>query len=157
QNPRIAFVNLAGDSCAAIAAEDRASLDELFRGNVQAATDLVACDVLFLYCNFDPRGKVIGAAKPLRGLIRESGARVVVIASDTPTGLFTDAEVQKEIHQGDNPPVNLVITYQRHGENFGRFFKSLFQQMWTGTPMGFAWIVLSPQGNLPPDETLPGT
>jgi hypothetical protein len=30
-------------------------------------------------------------------------------------------------------------------EAFSRFFKSLFQLMWTGMPMPMAWVKLAPQ------------
>jgi hypothetical protein len=157
ENPRVAFVNLAGAACAGIANEDRATIGSLFGSNLQAGDDLAICDVLFLYCEFDEHAKIVGVETPLRGLIRDSQARVVVVASESRPGLFSDPERQKQVHQNGNPAVNLVIALNRNGDTFGRFFRSLFEMMWSGSPMPLAWIALAPQGPAPADRTLPGT
>jgi hypothetical protein len=156
--PQIVFLNLAGASCAAIAAEDRAVIGELFGRNVQVTTVPVPCDVLFLYCDLEPSGKIVGQQGSLRSLIWDSKARVVVIASQVPTDFLSNREFQAALAKGDNPPVNLVITLNRNGDNFGRFFKSLFQMMWTGVPMPMAWGQLAPQvqGSQQRNDT-PGT
>src|SRR5262245_26489946 len=41
---------------------------------------------------------------------------------------------------------NLIITNNRNGAAFGRFFRSLFQLMHTGVSMPMAWVQLAPQG-----------
>jgi hypothetical protein len=154
--PRIAFVNLAGTSCATIAAEDRAVIGELFGRNVQVTTVPVPCDVLFLYCSLEPSGKIVGHEGSVRSLIRDSKARVAVVASQMPADLLSNREFQAALAKGNNPPINLVMTLNRNGDNFGRFFKSLFQMMWTGVPMPMAWVQLAPQGSQQPDN-IPGT
>jgi ribosomal protein L30E len=154
--PKIAFLNLAGTSCATIVAEDRAVIGELFGRNVQVTTVPIPCDVLFLYCSFDPSGRIVGQQETVRSLIRDSEARVAVIASQVPTDLLSNREFQAALAEGDNPPVNLVMTLNRNGENFGGFFKSLFQMMWTGVPMPMAWVQLAPQGPNQRDD-IPGT
>lgn len=154
--PRIAFLNLAGASCATMAAEDCAVIGELFGRNVQVATVSVPCDVLFLYCRFEPSGKILGQQASVRSLIRDSTARVVVIASEVPADFLSNREFQAAFGKGDNPPVNLVMTLNRNGENFGRFFRSLFGMMWKGVSMPLAWVQLAPQGPVQPDD-IPGT
>ena len=145
--PKVAFVNLSGTSCEAIAAADQAVMAGLFDGKVQSATAPVpACDVLFLYCACEPSGRIVGQALSLRDVIRESGASLAVIASEVRPELMADREFNKSLSRGNNPPVNLVITGNRNGEAFGLFFKSLFQLMWMGLPMPMAWVQLAPQG-----------
>ena len=154
--PMIAFLNLAGAACTTIAAEDRTLIGELFGRNVQLTTVPVPCDVLFLYCSFEPPGKIVGTEGSLRSLIRDSKARVAVVASQAPADLLSNREFQTALAKGDNPPVNLVMTLNRNGDNFGRFFKSLFELMWTGLPMPMAWVQLAPQGPQQRDD-IPGT
>lgn len=155
--PKIAFLNLAGASCATMAAEDCAVIGELFGRNVQVATVSVPCDVLFFYCRFEPSGKIVGQQASLRSLIRDSTARVVVVASEVPADFLFNPEFRAAAFgKGDNPPVNLVITGNRNGTNFGRFFRSLFGMMWKGVSMPMAWVELAPQGPVQPDN-IPGT
>jgi hypothetical protein len=114
----------------------------LFGRNVEVATVPVPCDVLFLYCSFEPSGKIVGQEGSLRSLIRDSKATVAVIASPLTFDLNRESR-SKVLDRGDNPPVNLVITLNRNGDNFGRFFKSLFELMWTqGLSMPVAWPLL---------------
>jgi hypothetical protein len=154
--PRIAFLNLAGESCAAIVAEDRAVIGELFGRDVQDATASVPCDVLFLYCCFEPSGKIVGQQASLRGLIRDSTAQVVVVASEVPASYLSNRKFQAAFAKGDNPPVNLVVTLNRNGDHFGRFFRSLFQMMWSGVSMPRAWVQLAPQSPAQRDD-IPST
>src|SRR5262249_51388566 len=133
-------------SCATIAADDRAVIGELFDQNVQVTSIPAPCDVLFLYCGFEPSGRMIGQQGSVRRLIRDTGAKVAVIASPVPAELLSNRDFQAGLAKGDHPPVNLVITLNRNGDTFGRFFKSLFQMMWTGVAMPMAWVQLAPQG-----------
>jgi hypothetical protein len=128
---------------------------ELFGRNVQVTTVPVSCDILFLYCSFEPSGKIVGEQESVRSLIRDGTARVAVVASEVPTALWSNREFQAMIAKGDNPPVNLVMTLSRKGDHFGRFFKSLFQMMWKGVSMPMAWVQLAPQGPVQPDD-VPG-
>jgi hypothetical protein len=155
-HPRIAFVNLAGDSCAAMAAADCAAIGGLFDGNVQVTTAAVSCSVLFLYCHFEPSGKIVGQQRAVRSLIRDSMAQVAVIASEVPTDFLSNPAFKSALAKGDNPSINLVVTLNRNGEHFGHFFKSLFQMMWKGESMPIAWVELAPQGPVQPDD-IPAT
>jgi hypothetical protein len=155
--PAIAFLNLGGASCEAIAAQDKQDAGGLFRGKVRNATaPTPSCDVLFLYCTFEPSGSIAGQSLSLRELIRDSGAKIAVIASEIRPEMLSNRDFQKSIQGGSNPPVNLVIVGNRNGEAFGRFFMSLFQSMWNGVPMPLAWVELAPQGPMQ-REDIPGT
>jgi hypothetical protein len=155
--PKIAFLNLAGASCATIAGQDRAVIGELFGRNVQVTTVPIHCDVLFLYCSFEPSGKIVGQQGSVRSLIRGCQARVAVVASQVPSHFLSNREFNAALIKGNNPPVNRVITLNRNGDNFGRFFKSLFEMMWTRVPMPMAWHQLAPQGPSQQRENVPGT
>ena len=65
-----------------------------------------------------------------------------------------DRRFAAALSQGDNPPINLVITFHRNGKDFARFFRSLFQLMWAGKSMPMAWVQLAPQIPGPPPRTL---
>jgi len=157
ERPTIAFLNLAGPSCAALAGEDKEAIADVFGDNVQVSADRVpTCDVLFLYCAFEPSGAVVGQTLSLRDLIGESGASIAVVASQVPSELSSGPEFPKLLSRGKNTPANLIITNNRKGAAFGKFFRSLFQLMQEGAPMPMAWVKLAPQGpHQPPD--LPGT
>jgi hypothetical protein len=155
--PTISFVNLLGPDGAALLADDETTIGPLFRGNVQVeAMPAVRADVLFVYCAIERSGQVVGQALSLRDLIGRSGARVAVVASDIAPGVLMDPGFQKSLSRGNNPPVNLVLTGNRNGENFGRFFKSLFELMGAGLPMPSAWGKLVPQTPHQPSD-VPGT
>jgi hypothetical protein len=155
--PRIAFLNLAGESCEAMVAEDRAEIGGVFHGKVEVATTPVpTCDVLFVYCALEPSGEVVGQQSTLRDLIGKSGASVAVIASEVRSEILWDRQFQKSLSRGNNPPVNLVITANRKGEAFGHFFRSLFELMRTGIPMPAAWATLAPQTRQQP-QNMPGS
>jgi hypothetical protein len=155
--PAIAFLNLCGASCEEIAAQDQQEVGRLFRGKVRKTTaPTPSCDVLFLYCTLEPSGRIAGRSLSLRDLIRDSGAKIAVIASETPPEMMSNREFPKSIQQGSNPPVNLIIVGNRNGEAFGRFFVSLFRRMWNGVPMPLAWVELAPQGPMQRKD-IPGT
>jgi hypothetical protein len=142
--PRIAFLNLGGESCKAMIAEDQAEIGGLFHEKEVATAPVPTCDVLFVYCTLEPSGDVVGQESSLRDMIGKSGASVAVIASEVRSKILWDRQFQKSLNRGNNPPVNLVITADRKGQAFGHFFKSLFQLMWTGVPMPAAWATLTP-------------
>jgi hypothetical protein len=155
--PTIAFLNLCGGSCEAIVAQDQAEIGALFQGRVQKATATAPrCDVLFLYCELDAAGKIMGQPLSLVDVIRESGAQIAVVASGMRPEIVSSSGFQKSLDSGSSQPTNLVMVLDRKGAAFGRFFRSLFQDMWTGVPMARAWVKLAPQApQQPPD--IPGT
>jgi hypothetical protein len=158
--PKIVFLNLAGARYATIAAEDQAAFGGLFDGHAEAANASVpTCDVLFLYADIEPSGKIVGQPWLVREAIRDSGAKIAVIASPVPKEIMSGQQwaIQKSAFARESyPAVDLVITLDRNGENFARFFKSIFQMMRTGQSMPMAWVQLAPQGPVQPKD-IPGT
>jgi hypothetical protein len=155
--PTIAFVNIAGASCEALVAQDRATIGGLFQERVQVATTpMPACDVLFIYCAVEPSGRLTGQAASLRDLIAKSGARIAVVASEVAPETFTGPGFRESLSRGAHPVANIVITLSRNGDAFGRFFTALFQMMWSGKSMPMAWVELAPQGPQQPKD-IPGT
>jgi hypothetical protein len=108
--------------------------------------------VLFVYCNFDASGRLVGFPFSVRDLSQGAGAHVAVIASDVSPALMSNPEFDKK----NGWPVNLVITLNRNGEHFGRFFQRLFSLMLAGKSMLMAWVELAPQGPHQPHD-IPGT
>lgn len=145
--PSIAFLNLGGARFEAIAATDQKDIGPLFGEKVQAATSPnLICDVLFLYCAFEPSGSIVGQALSVRDIVGNSGARVAVVASECPFDMMSNPGFTGNVGRSIHPPVNLVVVGNRNGEAFGRFFNALFQDMWNGVSMPFAWIKLAPHG-----------
>jgi hypothetical protein len=69
RQPTIAFLNLSGTGCDTIVAEDSAQIGGLFHGKIRVVTTGVpSCDVLFLYCDFEPSGRIVGEGSSLRDL-----------------------------------------------------------------------------------------
>jgi hypothetical protein len=139
-NPRVGILDLGGVETKELVRSDVAFLRTLF-ADVKAM-DLSApkCDVLFLYANLTPEGAIVGSSVGLREIIRESGSRVVVVASPNPSRSYINAGRQQAYGRA-----NLVMTLNRHGESFGRLFSGLFSKMKTGISMPVAWVELSPQ------------
>ena len=71
---------------------------------------------------------------------------MAVIASEVRADTLQNPDFVKSLARGDNAAVDLIITVNRNGEAFGRFFRSLFELMLTGVSMPMAWVTLAPQG-----------
>lgn len=156
-DPMLAFVNLAGAAGQSLMAQDRASLDDLFKDRTQVADrTLPRCNVLFLYCGLEASGGVTGTSFTFRDLIKGAGAHVAVIASDIQPALLQNPEFGKALSANKDWPANIVITVNRNGDHFGRFFHGLFAQMRAGVSMPMAWVELAPQGPHQPSD-IPGT
>jgi hypothetical protein len=152
-DPIIGFANLAGTHCEAIIAHDHASIGGLFPGKSRVtAASIPECNILFLYCTLLPSGKVSGYEATLRELIAKSRATAAVIASEVSADTLQNPDFVKSLARGDNAAVDLVITLNRNGEAFGRFFRSLFDLMLTGVSMPMAWVTLAPQGPYASDD-----
>lgn len=140
-DPVLGIASFQGESARRWVDEDRAALAPLFAQVHETVGAVPRCDVLFLYCAIGPDGRIGGTAAGLRGLIRDSGAKIVVVASENPVGAYTAAGA---------PTVpaafaNLVMTLDRKGSAFPSFFARLFADMFTGTSMPLAWVKLAPQ------------
>jgi hypothetical protein len=138
RNPKLAFLDLTFGASDRLVEEDRSTLRDLFPELTVSKDAVPQCDVLFLYATLEQGGALRGTHRFLRATIRDSGAKVVVVASENPS----------PPHGGGRPTygrANLVITLARRGDAFGRFFEELFASMMKGKPMPLAWVQLAPQ------------
>jgi hypothetical protein len=139
-SPSLGMLNLLGSAVADAMEKDKSHFSLLFCSIKESYRLVPKCDVLFLYADIDRVGQVKGHGGNLRDLIRESGARIVVVASDNPGPCYVTAEKPAK-----NAKANLVLTMKRKGPAFTSFFYRLFSEMLTGTTMPVAWNKLAPQ------------
>ncbi len=151
QNPRLGMLNLRAGASTDFLRQDRAALGGLFRSVEESEQRPPSCDVLFIYSDIESDGTVRGSASTLRRILEQSGAVVVVVASENP------GENYVALPPNSSDGVNLVMTIERRGDVFTGFFQSLLKQMSQGVPMPVAWVALAPQ--VPGDEhqRCPGT
>lgn len=153
QDPKIGFLNLLGEEGDQLLEQDRPALAPLF-STARESRDLPppACDVLVVYSDLGYDGNLFATEVGLRYLLRKSGARILIVASEN-KGENSIAAAQEAGHSG----ANLVLTLGRRGSAFPTFFSRLFADMKAGTPMPEAWSRLAPQ--IPDQEhaEVPGT
>ena len=113
-------------------------LAPLFPHSRDSDGEVPRCQVLFVYCDIGPDGRVVGRPEGIRGLAKSAGAWIVVVVSEPCAGREAMGP-EKEWH------ANIVLTIDRKGENFPRFFASLFAAMFAGKSMLLAWVELVPQ------------
>ena len=150
--PSIGFLNLQGAAGAALAEADRGVLAPLFHAS-EVSTDVVPrCEVLFVYCTLDPRGKVVGSTLGIRQLIKNAGAYVAVVASEN-----EPQSCIKAMGVGNDWSANVALVIDRKADKLPLFFRRLFEAMFSGKSMLLAWVELAPQvpGQEHPDA--PGT
>jgi hypothetical protein len=139
-SPKVGILDLGGGWTRELVESDASFLRSLFSEVQMVNVDAPTCDVLFLYAELSAEGAVLGSARGLREIIRDSGAKVVIVASANPSKHYITAGKQKPYGQA-----NLVMTLDRHGDAFGRFFLALFSKMKHGASMPTAWVELNPQ------------
>jgi hypothetical protein len=145
-NPILGLANLIGDAANSLVTRDRADLSPLF-SSVQTGTQSIPkCNVLFLYCNLDSAARISGHPFSFREAIKAAGAHVAVMASELSPETLSNREFAQGLTAKGDWPANIVITINRNGDFFGRFFRDLFSQMRAGTSMPMAWVNLAPQG-----------
>lgn len=140
KSPRLGILDLTAGEAAAQIATDKVALRDVFQAPQESDREPPQCDILFLYAHLSDEGRVEGCACELREIIRDSGAKVVVLASENKPDSCTSARARKPYGQA-----NLVITFARRGEAFPRFFGRLFARMKEGASMPDAWVQLAPQ------------
>lgn len=140
ESPKLGILNLKGDSSAGVMAEDKEALIPVFDSVLESQREVPHCDVLLIYCDLQANGRIHNSSEGLREIIRDSGASVVVVASENEGEGYIAAAQHK-----DYGLANLVMTVERNGKCFPRFFHDLFAQMKRGVTMPVAWVTLAPQ------------
>jgi hypothetical protein len=138
--PELGLLDLSNGSLAQLIRDDKANLGDLFNAVSESTLKAPKCDVLLLYCYLEPDGSIRDSNQGLNEIIREAGASVAIVASDNDAKNYTAAAKGKKFGS-----VNLVLTIDRRGEIFGKFFRKLFTAMKQGTSMPVAWNKLAPQ------------
>lgn len=142
--PKIGILDLCDGDAREDLRADAAMLSGLFSNVYVGDVPAPSCDVLFLYARVSSAGEVVGSTYGLREIIRDSGAKIVVVASANPGEAYIKAGKPRPYGRA-----NLVMTLDRRGEAFGRFFAALFSEMKKGITMPEAWVKLSPQRHSP--------
>jgi hypothetical protein len=138
--PTLGILRLDGAASERIAAEDRAAIERFFAEVRESAAEVPRCDVLFVYASIGTDGRIAGTSGNLRDVIRDSGAKVAVVATDHPIENYI-ATTPRSSHGA----ANLVMTLDRKGDAFPRFYADLFGKMSRGTSMPVAWVEIAPQ------------
>jgi hypothetical protein len=140
-SPTIGFLDLTGGGASAALDSDKVALSPLFTSSVESCDKPPTCNVLFLYCRIEPNGTIRGStSRGLREIIRDSGATVVVVATENSGDSYTAAGRRKSYGRA-----NLVMAIERRGDVFPRFFQRLFRDMKRGVSMPVAWVKLANQ------------
>ncbi len=140
ESPKLAFLDLSKGADTENLLQDKAALERAFSSVSSETTKARQCDVLFLYCLLESDGTIRGSSQSLATIIRESGARIAVVASENPGNSYIAASKSQKAG-----PFNFVMTVERKGSAFPEFFKRLFELMYGGTAMPTAWNKLAPQ------------
>ncbi len=140
RSPRLGVLNLLGNKASLLIAEDLAVLTPLFGKAAQSTVAPPACDVLFIYARVLDSGAVDGSKVGLREIIRDSGATIVVVATENSGDGYIAGAPPKPYGSA-----NLVMTLARRGPRFSSYFERLFKMMFAGETMPVAWVTLSPQ------------
>jgi hypothetical protein len=150
--PRLGSLCLSPSAGLLWANQDRQLLTPLFGDVRESRTTPPSCDVLLIYGKIDDKGRFPGTELGLREIIRDSGAKIVVVASENPGPNYVVAG--KRTGYG---LANLVMTLDRKGNALPTFLVRLFTAMQQGVPMPKAWVSLAPQSARAPHANLPET
>ena len=140
ENPTIGFLNLQGQKGNILLEADRKLLSPLFKSSKVSSDVTPKCQVLFIYCDIDSKGKILGCASSIRELIKDARAYVVVVASENSPYSYI-----KAIGSRSNWGSNIALVIDRKAEKFALFFKKLFKAMFNGKSMLMEWVELAPQ------------
>jgi len=149
--PSIGFLNLIGEAASDFVREDRDALRGSFYSVAESSGDVPTCDVLLIYARINSDGSLVATKSELREIVADSGARIVIVATDNPADAYTTALRSK------GSKANLVLTLERRGWKFASFLKRLFEKMETGLSMPVAWVRLAPQKSGDPHDDCPST
>jgi len=126
--PKLGVLNLKGSSVNSMVEEDMEAVGAIFTSTEESPSRPPSCDVLLLYCDIGPDGRVDSSTAGLRDMIRDSGALVVIVASENPI-----ESCEAATQPAGYGKTNLVVTVGRHGEVFAAFLNRLFTAMAQGT------------------------
>ena len=140
-SPRLGILNLKGEAAEQLIAADVDALMPVLGSPVRGSTSSPFCDVLFIYCDIAPDGRIDNFPGTLRDLIQTLRAPLVVVASEN----SGDAYISTTKGQRHGR-ANLVMTLSRRGGAFPAFFARLFTHMKRGVSMPVAWVKLAPRG-----------
>jgi hypothetical protein len=138
--PVLGLLDLDPSRFGSLASEDRAAFGPLFSSVVESNGAPPRCDVLLVYCEIEVGGAIAGSPLSLRQIIRDAGARVVIVATDNHPDRYMEAA-----RPAGYGAANLVMTLERKGDGFAAFFGKLFALMFRGVSMPVAWVQLAPQ------------
>lgn len=138
-SPKIGILNLIGERASQLISEDKVFF-HLFSSVSKSNDNAPICDVLILYADIASNGSIQNSNNNLREIIRNSGAKVVLVASENKGENYIAAAADTGFGRA-----NLVMTLERKGQKFPNFFKLLFSEMMRGTTMPIAWVKLAPQ------------
>jgi len=150
--PRFGTLNLKGADGEALVEADTRALQSVLGVAERSTLIPLKCDVLFVYCDISSDGRIATSGMSLGDLVRSSGATILVVASENPGPMYIACN-----KTGPFGRVNLVMTLNRRGERFARFFTRLFEDMKRGTSMPLAWVKLASQNPNVDDPEVPGT
>jgi hypothetical protein len=137
----LGILDLSGGTVAGLMTADRAALAPLFRRVSESNDAPPRSTLLLVYCTIAADGAILNSRRGLREIIRDAGAPVVIVATPNPGRSYTvAANRNKQVARA-----NLVMTLDRNGEAFTRFFQRLVGDMKQGTSMPRAWVKLAPQ------------
>ena len=125
-----------------IASEDAASLSSLFiQSRVVPNYQIPSAEILFLYAHLNEDGTINGPTRSgIRQIVELTKASIVVLASPNSAN-----SIQNAAALPGPKTANLVLTLDRNGSGFGRFFRELFEKMRDGQEMLAAWAEIAPQ------------
>ncbi len=152
RDPRLALMNLVGAEAQSLVDADATAIARHFASCVQPGSEVPQCDVLALYCRLDSNGRIAPSGRIVQRVIQDSQAPIILIAWPNPNEHYIAAS-----KAGSFRFANVVMTLDRNGSAFSRFFEQLFRKMAAGTTMPLAWVELVPQAPGPWQKDVPST
>src|SRR5215469_15255657 len=86
--PTAGILNLAGEKSRDFVDGDAAFLKSLFGDVRDLKSPATQSDILFIYAEVTSEGRLLGSSQSLREIIRDSGAKIVVVAYPNPSAHY---------------------------------------------------------------------
>lgn len=147
--PKLGILNLIKDDN--LVRQDLKMLPDCFSSIEESHSEFPLCDVLIIYGQINQDGQMKGLPFSFFGPVKESKARIVIIATEHPVERYVSLTKNQKIL------VNLVMTLDRKDGAFAEFLKNLFELMLKGMTMPKAWNRLAPQHRGSEMKNLPDT